>query len=1179
MIDHKKNRENIIRDLKLNLIGPSPCGKPIKIDEMIIFDSYSQMYLPYRQFSNDLPNNEGDEILNNRKPSERYGLGVLYPVKPRLSIEDEENENLDNDEVERSKVETSLKLNLKNKDLNNDIENLKNDLNIEVEKDLLPSSFSLSFLVKSSINQNLTFEFTGGFYEQPKNIDIVYKDKDGEQKKGREWFYRSSFKCSGSIDINDENNEKVVPQFTSLPTKFDVRFKSEIRNIEGNKIITFSVSNFTGLNGKRRNLDENSIFQCQLKITSDKFSILPYPKAKNLILDEEEQINDLLYRDKRNYAIGHGISADWGIPDKESNCVNEISSEAMPTVDVPNISPDIFDDENKKIEISFFNLSRFGKFEEGIKSLKSLYKNYQQWIDKSDLESKKLDIKYNQASSFVIKNCKIAAERIQRGINLIENNEQIKLAFQIANEAIMYQQYRTSIPSRFIKFDENGNPLKGKKGFEFSSPYNSNFDLNSEEYQKKKWRPFQIAFILMNLESLAKPDSTERQIVDLLWFPTGGGKTEAYLGLSAFQMVLRRIKDKSDFGTDVIMRYTLRLLTAQQFHRASGLIYALEHIRKKNLNILGDHQFSIGIWIGGDSTYNKKKHAYDDFKKILIPKKKYNINLNKFHISGCSWCGAKFEIKKYEHSRQRVYGLKENNREKKIYAHCPDAECEFHLKLPTYTCDEDLYDQKPSFLIATIDKFALLAWRPEARNFFGIDENGNQSKSPPNLIIQDELHLISGPLGSMSGLYETVVEELCTNKRNNQLIKPKIISSTATIKNYNHQIKSLFGRKNSSLFPPPGLNQSDNFFSRIAKTNNQIDYKKYVGIYAPGLRSLLTSQIRTFTSLLQSANYNRIEKKELSLEEKDPWWTLVSFYSSLFDLGSARSILSIDMDNELKDYKKTFGIEDKYIRSLPDPTEILELTAAQKDSVEDNLQKLSLSLNDNNKKAKPVDICLSSSVIEVGVDITRISLLSIVSAPKSVSQYIQVSGRVGRDWHNGKSALVTTIFSPTKPRDRSLYEQFRSYHEQLYSWVEPTSVTPFCEPVLERSLHSALFAYVRQTSSLDNAIHNPNFINYEKKCHEFKEILLKRIETIDKSFLKLTEKYFEKKINIWKKGSFDSWESRKKDNEIPLLIPQGNYLNEKLKFKTFQTMTSMRNVDAECMPHIFSNIEDERELN
>jgi hypothetical protein len=1178
MIDHKQNREKIIRDLKLNLIGPSPCGKPIKIHEMQIFDSYNEMYLPYRQFDSELPNNEGDEILNNRKPSERYGLGVLYPVKPRLSEEDEESENLNNDELERSKAETNLKINLKNKDLNNEIENLKNDLNIEVEKDLLPSSFSLSFLVNSNVNQNLTFEFTGGFYEQTKDIEIVYKDK-GEQKKGREWFYRSSFKCLGSININDDNIEKIEPQFSSLPSKFDVRFKSEIRGFENNKIITFSVSNFTGLNGKRRNLDEDSIFQCQLKINSDKFSILPYPKARNLRLDEEEQINDLLYRDKRNYAIGHGISADWGIPDNENNCVNEISSQAMPVVDVPNISPDIFNEKNEKIEIPFFNLSRFGKFDEGIESLKNLHKNYSQWIDKLEIESKKLNSDYNDASSIIIRNCRVSVDRIDKGINLIKNNDEIKLAFQIANEAIMYQQYRTSLPSRSIKFDDNGNPIKGKKGFEFTSEYNSNFDLNSEEYQKKKWRPFQIAFILMNLESLAEPESSERKIVDLLWFPTGGGKTEAYLGLSAFQMVLRRIRDKSDFGTDVIMRYTLRLLTAQQFHRASGLIYALEHIRKKNISIIGEHQFSIGIWIGGDSTYNRKKHAYDDFKKILVPRKKNNINLNKFHISGCSWCGAKFEIKKYEHGRQRVYGLKENIREKKIYAHCPDAECEFHLKLPTYTCDEDLYEQKPSFLIATIDKFALLAWRPEARNFFGIDDQGNQSKSPPNLIIQDELHLISGPLGSMSGLYETVVEELCTNKKNNKQIQPKIISSTATIKNFNHQIKSLFGREESSLFPPPGLNQSDNFFSRVAKTNNQIDCKKYVGIYAPGLRSLLTSQIRTFTSLLQSANYDRIDKRELSPEEKDPWWTLVSFYSSLFDLGSARSILSIDMDNELKDYKKSFGIEDKYIRSLPDPTEIMELTAAQKDSVEENLQKLSLSLKDSDEKTKPVDICLSSSVIEVGVDITRISLLSIVSAPKSVSQYIQVSGRVGRDWHNGKSALVMTIYSPTKPRDRSLYEQFRSYHEQLYSWVEPTSVTPFCEPVLERSLHSALFAYVRQTSSIENSIHNPNFVNYENKCAEFKEVLLKRVKIIDKNFLEIAEKYFDKKVNIWKRGFFDSWESRKKDNEIPLLIPQGNYLNEKLKFKTFQTMTSMRNVDAECMPHIFSNINDESELN
>jgi len=1173
MIDHKQNRENIIRDLKLNLIGPSPTGKPIKIDEMLIFDSYDEMYLPYRQFNSEFPKNSGDEILNNQKPSERYGLGILYPIKPRkLKNDDEENETLNNPEIERSTFQTNKKLNKRKNDLVDDIENLKNDLNIEVEKDLLPSSFSLSFLIDPSLIDNLKFEFTGGFYEKTNN-EILYKNK-GEQKKGREWFFRSALKCSGLISLNEKDDDLVKTDLP-LPKHFKLEFKRLIRNKDNNKIITFSVSNITGYyTADRRDLDRNSIFQSQLRIFSDKYCILPYPKPKNLILNDEEQVNDLLYRDKKNYAIGHGISANWGLPDKLTNCVKEISSQAMPIVDVPNISPDIFDNENKKIEISFFNLSRFGNFDDGIKSLKDLNENYTYWIEKIKNESIKLEQKYNNPSKVIIENCEKASERIKRGIDLINENDQIKLAFQIANEAIMFQQYRTSIKDRFIKFSETGEPIKDNQDyFTFSSPFDANFDLNTSNYKEKKWRPFQIAFILMNLESLANQHSEDRKIVDLLWFPTGGGKTEAYLGLSAFQMVLRRLRNKADFGTDVIMRYTLRLLTAQQFHRASGLIYALEHIRKKNIDILGEHKFSIGIWIGGDSTYNQKKQAYDDFKKIIFPRGKNEINLNKFHISGCSWCGAKFEVKRNK-TTQHIYGLKKNDQKKEVYAYCPDQRCEFHEELPTYTCDEDLYEKKPSFLIATIDKFALLAWRPEARNFFGIDEEGNKVRSAPNLIIQDELHLISGPLGSMTGLYETVVEELCSNNLENKIIKPKIISSTATIKNFNHQIRSLFGRDKTSLFPPPGLNQSDNFFSRVALINGKVDSKKYLGIYAPGLRSLLTSQIRTFTSLLQSANYDRVLDRELSSEEKDPWWTLVSFYSSLFDLGSARSILGIDMDMELKNYQKTFGIDSKYIRKLPDPTEILELTAAQKDSVEENLQKLSLSKDENLNNKKAVDICLSSSVIEVGVDISRISLLSIVSAPKSVSQYIQVSGRVGRDWNKGKSALVVTIYSPTKPRDRSLYEQFRSFHEQLYSWVEPTTVTPFCEPVLERSLHSALFAFIRQKTSLINANEKANYKDYEKLCDEFKNLLLKRVEIIDKQFLKVAEKHLEKKINLWKNNNFDSWMPRKKDNEVPLLIPQGNYLTEKLKFNTFQTMTSMRNVDAECMPHIFSNYED-----
>jgi len=1176
MIDHKQNRENIIRDLNLNLIGPSPCGIPLKIDEKQTFKNYEEMYLPYRQFNSENPNNEGDEILNNQKPSERYGLAVLYPINPISSIEDDEQEeeSLDNNEIQNSSIQTEIKFG-ENKEqiINDNIENLKNDLNIQVEKDLLPSSFSLSFLVDTSKSHKLDFEFTGGIYEPLDMTNIVYTNKQGEEKKGREWYARFPFKYSGVVDLSQVKNNFVTPEkkFSSLPPRFELKFNAEIRNYQNNKIITFSATNYTGSKEKRRRLDDNSIFQCNLRIFSETYCILPYPKTESLILDEEEQINDLLYRDKRNYAIGHGISANWGLPDKSTTCVREINSEALPVADVPNISPDVFDKNKNKINISIFDLTRSGDFEKGTKSLEDLHYNYLNWIKSIEVDSKSLNNRHKNASQIIISNCFAASERIKNGIDLIKKNKEAKLAFQIANEAIMYQQYRTSIKARHIKFDENGNPIKDGNNLSFSDIFNDNFDLKSDEYQRIQWRPFQIAFILMNLKSLAEPNNSEREIVDMLWFPTGGGKTEAYLGLSAFGMVLRRIKDKSDFGTDVIMRYTLRLLTAQQFHRASGLICSLEHIRKNNLNILGEYEFSIGIWIGGDSTYNTCKQAHDDFRKIERPSRGKQSSLNKFHISNCPWCAAQFTVKNYEQGRNRIYGLKENFREKKIYSHCPDNNCEFKTKLPIYTCDQDLYEYKPTFVIATIDKFALLSWRPEARSFFGIDNEGVQKKSPPNLIIQDELHLISGPLGSMSGLYELVVENLCTNKKNNQFIKPKIISSTATIKNFSNQIKSLFGRSESRLFPPPGINYAENFFSRFAEVDGKIDHKKYIGIYAPGLRSLLTSQIRTFTSLFQSANYDRVAKRELSNEEKDPWWTLLSFYSSLFDLGSARSILSIDMEGELKKYKDTFAIENKNIRPLPDSNEILELTAAQKDSVEENLQRLSFSKNQlSDNKFKAVDICLSSSVIEVGVDISRVSLLSIVSAPKSVSQYIQVSGRVGRDWKNGKSALVVTIYSPTKPRDRSLYEQFRSFHEQLYSCVEPTSVTPFCEPVLERSLHAALFAFVRQTSKLDDAKNKPSYSHYVEKCNEFRKIFLERVKLVDNKSLAIAEKYLNKKILYWQNSNFDNWEAGKKDNETPVLVPQGNYLNEKLKFKTFQTMTSMRNVDAECMPDISS---------
>ena len=134
------------------------------------------------------------------------------------------------------------------------------------------------------------------------------------------------------------------------------------------------------------------------------------------------------------------------------------------------------------------------------------------------------------------------------------------------------------------------------------------FEKPKEEVLREPtWRPFQIAFFLLNIESIANENSKDRTLVDLLWFPTGGGKTEAYLGLIAFNLFFERLNGLDTNRTSVIMRYTLRLLTAQQFERASKLICSMEVIREENLNLLGETRFTIGIFVGGATSYNTKR--------------------------------------------------------------------------------------------------------------------------------------------------------------------------------------------------------------------------------------------------------------------------------------------------------------------------------------------------------------------------------------------------------------------------------------------------------------------------------------------------------------------------------------------------------------------------------------------
>jgi hypothetical protein len=488
---------------------------------------------------------------------------------------------------------------------------------------------------------------------------------------------------------------------------------------------------------------------------------------------------------------------------------------------------------------------------------------------------------------------------------------------------------------------------------------------------------------------------------------------------------------------------------------------------------------------------------------------------------------------------------------------CPDPACPFSGSLPVYVIDEDIYEYRPSLLIGTVDKFATLPWRPEARAIFGIGDDGERVCSPPGLIIQDELHLISGPLGSMVGLYEALIEELCTDRREGRTIKPKIVCSTATIRRFAAQIHALFARKEAALFPPPGLGADDSFFARYAtmEDGNPAPGRLYLGIHAPGLGSLQTAQVRTFAALLQ-------EPVDLPPEERDPWWTLMLFYNSLRELGGAKTLFLSD----IPDFRTVLGDRagipmDRRRRA----TIVEELTGRlRNDEVPEMMEKLEVKYREGGPRA--VDVCLATNIIEVGIDIDRLSLMAVVGQPKTTSQYIQVTGRVGRRWWE-RPGLIVTLYSASKPRDRSHFEQFRSYHERLYAQVEPTSVTPFSPPALTRALHALMAAWVRQRG--DRAKTREPWPYPRLLIDTLYALLEERVQEVDEAELVRFKETFERRAHEWETREPTRW---RRDNRnptaVPLLVAAGSYLDAEEARLSWPTPQSMRNVDATCVTEI-----------
>ena len=772
--------------------------------------------------------------------------------------------------------------------------------------------------------------------------------------------------------------------------------------------------------------------------------------AASHLVDPDNSIADLHYRDVLEYAVGHGSSVDY-IKPVNGDSVHSVCTCWMPNHEVERVIPSVIEE----VEFRMFTLGSSQSQADLSNSLEPLVSRYRNWIASQEVLVGSLDTDARKSSAKTALNeAKSAADRIEEGIALLRTNKEAFDAFVLANRCM------GEAAARRLK------------------------DVPKENIC---WRPFQLAFVLLNLPSLIDPKSDQRKVVELLFFPTGGGKTEAYLGLAAFQMIFRRFTHPGirSAGLSVLMRYTLRLLTLDQLGRAAALICAMELERRQHPEILGKWPFEIGLWVGTAATPNRlgcvgyngpgaDKTAYIKTKRF---RENSSGNAAPIPLESCPWCNTKF-------GKGSFKMIPSEKAPTHLKISCANYDCDFSqgTGLPILAVDETIYRRLPAFIIATVDKFAALPWEGRAGALFGrVNRYDNQGfygpTDPPtvgtrlddilpgpDLIIQDELHLISGPLGTIAGVYEAAIEKLSERFASDgrQRRVPKIIASTATVRRAGHQIQALFGRNTTRIFPPPGVNRSDSFFAETveidsddASTNGRL----YLGIAAQG-RSLKRVLLRTMLTVMSRAEALYRSSPEAQ-DIVDPYMTTLGYFNSLRELGGSRRIVEDEVLMQLDRYsnrRRLEPLDNLFTDRIIDMDHIKELTSrVSTNEVSATKEKIGKPHNTD----QGCDVVLATNMISVGLDITRLGLMLVLGQPKGSSEYIQATSRVGRE--SKRPGLVVTLLNPHKPRDRSHFEQFKIYHQSFYRSVEATSVTPYSPRALDRALAATLVGVIRHS--------------------------------------------------------------------------------------------------------------------
>ena len=1064
-------------------------------------------------------------ILISSSPETTYGTGILHAPDSgaeHYRTEPEEDYNLpDTGDVQEAKPPKTI--------TNYKEESDEDSFNIDESQRRRPRAKGLSFEASFQANSKLKVSFTGAIYEP---IEIIVNEANP-----RRGWRRQEIDAVGTISASKipSNGMGFINLGIEGPASEYVevlaRFRKRESGAPNRYLITVVAKNIA------KDSSGKDVFQSELTVDAADGCVFHESEDRSLNWDQDREETKFIFRGVKRFARGHGTAVDWS--DTEEHPAR------LWTTSIPTWYQQVLD---------FSSVGEFSMASIAESSPSALKQMLADFIDKYDawvVESKK-SVEAESQDLEVLGRLLSKAEhisyRMKKGLEYLtrDNSEKTALAFSIANQA-MFEQQRNGKRYRNWKND-------GKAPFQLDETQ----EPKSGSYGN--WRPFQIAFLLTQIPGIVDPSDDSRDEVDLIYFPTGGGKTEAYLGVAAFSIIYERLaKPDEELGVNVLMRYTLRLLTVQQFERACGLIAALESIRRQHPVLSKTKSIEIGIWLGRATTPNKRVDAVS----LLNQKRRPGDDSNPFILSKCPACGARFG-RDFEGNWRGYKSLPDGKATKTLRFSCINELCEYsskHNPLPIWITDEDVYEEKPAFLLATVDKFARIAWEPKSRAIFNLDDSGNRMGPPPTLIIQDELHLISGPLGSMSGLYETTIDYLCTDFREKaNPIRPKIITSTATTNNFRKQIKHLFNRDSVMVFPQAISTPNETFFSSVkkdAETGLPKQGTCYVGLNPATISSGQAAAARVAAILLQASNVD----PDINSKEMDFYRTTVWFLNSIKDLGMTLTLMNSTVIDTIGGLRLAGRLPQK---NAVFPSKIMELTSR----IDSN--KIASSLTDLGKPSWERDsykVCLASSIMEVGVDVPRLGLMAVMGQPKTVSQYIQVTGRVGRS--SDGPGLVFLLSNTGRARDRGVYEDFKYFHSSLYANVEPTSVTPFAIEAMNKGLKGALIGLYRLTTEVDSS---PDEIDWHK-FREHTDVFLERLSQFDLSEAVKADfqKQIESFINHTQSYSPVDWSYSylvEKNGPTPdvnsaLMRGRREPLNQLIAGdQSFMVPTSMRSVDG-----------------